>query len=112
MRRWVVALFVVAVALANDAVAQLNCTNSGEDEAIIEYFNEVSFNDLFEIILMQNPDTSYGVQLSCPERESNEIVLRYLWIGFGAQIGTETRSDRISGAGCLGTSWRARMLAG
>ena len=73
MRRWVVALFVVAVALANDAVAQLNCTNSSEVEAIIEYFNEVSFNDLFEIILMQNPDTSYGVQLSCPERESNEI---------------------------------------
>ncbi len=83
MKRWVVALFVVAVALANDAVAQLNCTNSNDDEAIIEYFNEGNFNQDFIIDIIQSSDTSsFNVQLSCPERESPEFPPSdfYLWM--------------------------------
>lgn len=83
MKRWMVALFVVAVALANDAAAQLNCTNSNNDELIIEYFNEQTFNETFVLEIIQSSDaSSFNVQLSCPPRESFEIPPAdfYLWM--------------------------------
>ncbi|MCU1456610.1 MAG: hypothetical protein JWL73_702 [Actinomycetia bacterium] len=47
------------------------CTNSPEDEDIIEYFNEINFNDDIQVVINQpRPSDSFGITLTCPERIS------------------------------------------
>ncbi len=67
MIRIIGALLFAVVAFGRDAHAQFNCTNSPQDETIIEYFNEIDFEDLIEIIVTDT-GKAYGVTLSCPAR--------------------------------------------
>lgn len=56
------------VLLPNRALAS-GCPNSPDDEEIIEYFNEVNFNeDLYVIVIDQG--TSFSLTLSCPPQQS------------------------------------------
>lgn len=62
----------VGCAYATDASAQTSCVNSPDDELIVEYFNEVSFN---EDVLINVADlgSSFQVVLSCPPPVSSDI---------------------------------------
>jgi hypothetical protein len=43
----------------------MNCTNSADDENIIEYFNEIQFSDEIEVIVTDT-GTAFNVVISCP----------------------------------------------
>jgi len=45
------------------------CTPSPDDETIVEYFNEVNFNDGFSIDVVEQ-GASFALTLSCPQPES------------------------------------------
>lgn len=48
------------------------CPNSPDDEVIIEYFNEVEFDqDLY--VVMQDQGTSFALTLSCPPQQSPNL---------------------------------------
>jgi hypothetical protein len=55
------------VLLPNRALAD-GCPNSPDDEMIIEYFNEIEFNeDIYAVIIDQG--TSFSMTLSCPPQQ-------------------------------------------
>lgn len=72
MNRWIPVCLLPALFGAYAASAQLNCTNSPDDEMIIEYFNQMEFNEEYEIILMDN-GTAWNLALSCPEPISSTL---------------------------------------
>ncbi len=49
------------------------CTNSPDDETNVEYFNEMSFEEMYELIIVKDPSGSFGLQISCPQREAPGI---------------------------------------
>lgn len=57
-----------SVLLPNRALAN-GCPNSPDDEAIIEYFNEVNFSEDFYISIIDN-GTSFSLTLACPPQQT------------------------------------------
>ena len=57
-----------SVLLPNRALAS-GCPNSPDDEAIIEYFNEVNFSEDFYISIIDN-GTSFSLTLACPPQQT------------------------------------------
>ncbi len=53
----------------------MNCTNSSDDENIIEYFNEIEFNELIEVIVTDT-GTAFSIVLSCPPQETSTFPPR------------------------------------
>ncbi len=50
------------------------CTNSADDEMIVEYVNEMNFQDAFGVATGTDPQSgAYTVTPTCPERESSTI---------------------------------------
>lgn len=46
-----------------------NCTNSPDDEDIVEYFNEINFDQNIEVVIQRPlPSDSFGITVSCPRR--------------------------------------------
>ena len=52
-----------------------NCTNSEDDLAIIEYFNEVLFSDEIMVNVVDQ-GTSFAITVSCPQRSAQPSHLR------------------------------------
>ena len=49
------------------------CQPSPDDEMIVEYFNEMNFNEMFVVDATQMADGASQFLLTCPERESPDI---------------------------------------
>lgn len=46
-----------------------NCTLSPDDEDIVEYFNEINFNQDIQVVINESlPSGGFGITVSCPER--------------------------------------------
>ena len=48
----------------------VGCTTSPDDEELIEYFNEITFNDLIEVVFTTTSETAGTFALSCPPLDS------------------------------------------
>lgn len=72
MIRWIISLALISVTVVQSAYSQLNCTNSSDDEVLIEYFNLLEFNDEIEIIV-NDTGTQFQVSLVCPQSPSPTI---------------------------------------
>ena len=72
---------------APSPLAVNNCDESPQDEAIIEYFNEMSFLDSFQLIV-RDIGTAYSVALDCPTGDGQPG-------GFLFQLATADQSQII-----------------
>lgn len=63
---------LVSCTYAMTASAQGACRNLPDDEIIVEYFNEISFNEEVNITV-SDQGTSFQFLLSCPPAESSDL---------------------------------------